>query len=153
MMKIREWNFPDDLFYDEYHQWLRREGDEITIGLTDYGQHTRGDILYLSLPEPGMRINAGEAVGSLETGKWVGRFYAPAAGTISAVNGEVLKDSRLINSDPYARGWLFKIKNSTLPGSDPQWMTVLQVKEWLIGQLEREKALGAEDEDFFVQDL
>ncbi|WP_459929206.1 glycine cleavage system protein H [Desulfosporosinus burensis] len=137
-MKVGEWNFPEDLLYDEHHQWLKREGDTITIGLTDYGQYTRGDILYLSLPESGTQVKAREAVGSLETGKWVGRFYAPQTGEICAVNAEVLGNTRLINQDPYGHGWLFKIKAHSSEG--PMHMTVEQLKVWLELELEREKA-------------
>ncbi|TGE38316.1 glycine cleavage system protein H [Desulfosporosinus fructosivorans] len=137
-MKIGEWHFPEDLLYDEHHQWLKREGKTITIGLSDYGQYTRGDILYLSLPELGTQVKAREAVGSLETGKWVGRFYAPQTGEICAVNAEVLKNSRLINQDPYGHGWLFKIKTDSSEGQ--RHMNVEQHKVWLELELEREKA-------------
>ncbi|MCO1600605.1 glycine cleavage system protein H [Desulfosporosinus nitroreducens] len=137
-MKVGEWHFPEELLYDEHHQWLKREGKTIIIGLTDYGQYTRGDILYLSLPEAGTRVKAGEAVGSLETGKWVGRFYAPQTGEICAVNTEVLKNTRLINQDPYVHGWLFKIKIHSAEGQ--MLMTVEELKVWLELELEREKA-------------
>ena len=137
-MKIGEWNFPEELLYDEHHQWLKREEEMVTVGLTDYGQYTRGDILYLSLPEAGTRVKAGEAVGSLETGKWVGRFYAPQTGEICAVNVEVLENTRLINQDPYEHGWLFKIKTHSAEGQ--MLMTVEQLKVWLDRELEREKA-------------
>ncbi|ODA40846.1 Glycine cleavage system H protein [Desulfosporosinus sp. BG] len=137
-MKIGEWNFPEELLYDEHHQWLKREEETVTVGLTDYGQYTRGDILYLSLPEAGTQVKAGEAVGSLETGKWVGRFYAPQAGEICAVNAEVLENTRSINQDPYGHGWLFKIKTYSVEGQ--MLMTVEQLKVWLDRELEREKA-------------
>ncbi|HZK54308.1 MAG TPA: glycine cleavage system H protein [Desulfosporosinus sp.] len=137
-MKVGTWNFPEELLYDDHHQWLRREGNTITIGLSDYGQYTRGDILYLSLPEAGTQLKAGEAVGSLETGKWVGRFYAPQTGEICAVNSEVLQNSRLINEDPYGRGWLFKIVTDS--SENQSLMTVEQLKIWLELELEREAA-------------
>lgn len=137
-MKIGEWNFPEGLLYDEHHQWLKREEETLTVGLTDYGQYTRGDILYLSLPEAGTQVKAGEAVGSLETGKWVGRFYTPQTGEIRAVNAEVLENPRLINQEPYGQGWLFKMK--TLSSEGQLLMTAKQLKVWLERELEREKA-------------
>ena len=137
-MKVGAWNFPEELLYDDHHQWLKREGNTITLGLSDYGQYTRGDILYLSLPEAGTQVKVGEAVGSLETGKWVGRFYAPQTGGICAMNAEVLENSRLINEDPYGRGWLFKIKTDF--SEDQGLMTVEQLKIWLELELEREAA-------------
>lgn len=140
-MKIGEWSFPDELLYDENHQWLKREGEDVTIGLTDYGQYTRGDILYLSLPEPGTQVKVGEAIGSLETGKWVGRFYAPLTGEISAINKEALEDTRIINNDPYGRGWLFKMRTASAEAR--KFMSVDQMKEWLQAELEREKASDA----------
>ncbi|AET69754.1 glycine cleavage system H protein (lipoate-binding) [Desulfosporosinus orientis DSM 765] len=137
-MKIGEWDFPEELLYDDHHQWLKREDETVTVGLTDYGQYTRGDILYLSLPEAGAQVKAGEAVGSLETGKWVGRFYAPQTGEICAVNAEVLANTRLINQDPYGQGWLFKMKTHLFEGQ--LLMSVEQLKVWLDRELEREKA-------------
>lgn len=139
-MKIGNWSFPEELLYDEHHQWLKEDETvkTVTVGLTDYGQYTRGDILYLSLPETGTQVKAGEAVGSLETGKWVGRFYAPRTGEICAVNPEVLENTRLINQEPYGLGWLFKIK--AYSSEEIRLMTVDQLKVWLDRELEREKA-------------
>lgn len=136
-MKVGTWNFPEELLYDDHHQWIKREGLNITIGLSDYGQYTRGDILYLSLPEVGTQVKAGEAVGSLETGKWVGRFYTPQTGEICAVNAEVLENSRLINEEPYGRGWLFKIIPDSSEGQS--LMTVEQLRLWLELELELER--------------
>lgn len=137
-MKIGEWNFPEGLLYDENHQWIKRDEETLTVGLTDYGQYIRGDILFLNLPEPGTQVKAGEAVGSLETGKWVGRFYAPGVGKIISRNTEVLENARLINQDPYGQGWLFQIKVSASEGQ--ALMTVDQFKDWLETELERERA-------------
>ncbi len=118
-MRVGRWYFPEDRLYDEHHQWALFRGSAVRVGLTDFGQDTRGDILYLQLPTPGTRAAAGGAVASIETGKWVGRVYAPCGGTVSAVNRETEARPGWINEDPYGRGWLFEIRTDPSAGWVP----------------------------------
>lgn len=113
-MRIASWSFPDELLYDEHHQWVRREGDRVAVGLSDFGQYSRGDVLYVQLPTVGRKISAGEAAASIETGKWVGRIYAPCAGVVAAVNRTLETDPGLINRFPYGGGWILEIGAATL---------------------------------------
>ncbi|GAB4276263.1 MAG: glycine cleavage system protein GcvH [Deferrisomatales bacterium] len=108
-MKIRQWRFPDDLLYDERHQWLRWRDGAVRVGLTDFAQDTRGEVLYLQLPEVGKAVRAGDPLASIETGKWVGWIYAPCSGTVTAVNGALAADPGAIHTDPYGEGWVCEI--------------------------------------------
>jgi glycine cleavage system H protein len=102
--------FPPDLRYSTSHEWVRLEGDVATIGLTDHAQSELGDVVYLDLPAPGRRCGAGEAVAVIESVKAASDIYAPVAGEITEVNGEAAADTGVVNTDPYGRGWLFRIK-------------------------------------------
>ncbi len=115
-MRVGKWHFPDDRLYDEHHQWALLRGRTVRVGITDFGQDTRGDILYLQLPAPGTRAAAGDAVATIETGKWVGRVYAPCGGTVTAVNREAEARPGWINEDPYGRGWLFEVETDPSAG-------------------------------------
>jgi len=125
-MKIGNYNFPDDLLYDREHNWVRIEGKQATIGLTDFGQDLAGEILYAEIPRVGRQITVGEAFMSLESGKWVGRIKAIVAGKIVEANSEIEWESNLINTDPYGEGWLAKIEMDGPPqglmkASDPEF--------------------------------
>lgn len=109
---------PEDLLYTEEHEWVRREGagDDgpsdtvVRIGITDFAQDQLGDIVYVSLPEVGAEIAAGDSVGELESTKSVSDVYAPLQGVVSAVNEALDAQPELVNSDPYGEGWLFELR-------------------------------------------
>ncbi len=109
-MKIGPYNFPDELYYDREHNWARVDGQTITQGLTSFGQAIAGEIIYAEAPRVGRQVKAGEALMSLESGKWVGRVRAMAGGRIVAANHELEFDSALVNRDPYGAGWLAAIE-------------------------------------------
>ena len=112
-MKIAELEFPDDLYYDTNHQWIAVQDDQIAFGLTDYAQSTAGDVVFLELPPEGAQVQVGQPIGSIESGKWVGRLYAPVDGTVVAVNVALRNNTRLINRDPYGQGWIARLKPSS----------------------------------------
>ncbi|MBI5014487.1 MAG: glycine cleavage system protein GcvH [Deltaproteobacteria bacterium] len=129
-MRVREWEFPDELFYDEHHQWVRFEGGTARVGLTDFGQDTRGDILYVQLPVVGTSVRAGSSVASIETGKWVGRLYTPCDGTVAAVNSALEGEPGRMNADPYGEGWIFEIEMQ--PGSlRPALLQGQELRAWV----------------------
>ena len=108
-MEIEGYNFPDDLWYDKEHSWVRIEGDTATIGLSDFGQDLAGEIVYAEVPRVGREIKQGEPFMSIESGKWVGRINAIVSGTITEANEEIEWESTLINEDPYGEGWFAKV--------------------------------------------
>src|SRR3546814_3179470 len=104
--------YPDDLLYTSEHEWLRRPGEadgSVRIGITHYAQDALGDIVYVSLPEVGAEINAGDTVGELESTKSVSDVYAPVSGKVVARNEALDGAPELVNSDPYGEGWLFEV--------------------------------------------
>src|SRR4030067_1794135 len=113
-MKIEEYSFPDDLYYHKEHFWARVDGDVVTIGTTDFAQRLAGQVVYIELPSTGKAVEQGKPCGSMESGKWVGRLYAPVSGKIEAINGELEDTPELINESPYDKGWMCKIKASNL---------------------------------------
>jgi glycine cleavage system H protein len=114
MTTIGEYEFPDELYYDQEHVWARVEGDVVTIGMTQFGQDLAGEIVYVEVPRVGREVSQGEAFMSMESGKWVGRIKSPLSGKIVEANEEIEWESTLVNEDPYGEGWLAKIEVSDL---------------------------------------
>ena len=108
MTTIAQFEFPDELYYDDEHTWARVDGDTVTIGMTSFGQDLAGEIVYVEVPRVGRTVSKGEAFMSMESGKWVGRVKSPVSGEIVEANEEVEWESTLVNEDPYGEGWLAK---------------------------------------------
>ena len=103
-------DIPGDLRYTEEHEWVRLEGDEVVVGITDHAQDALTGIVYVELPEVGASVSAGEVFGSVESVKSVSEIFAPLSGELSAVN-EALEDApELINDDPYGTGWIVRMR-------------------------------------------
>jgi glycine cleavage system H protein len=102
----------DDLKYTKEHEWVKLDGDTATVGITDFAQGELGDIVFVEFPEVGDGVTAGEPFGTIEAVKAVAELFSPLSGTIEAANEEVADDAGIINSDPYGKGWMIKIKLS-----------------------------------------
>lgn len=100
---------PDDLKYTAQHEWVRASGDHLRAGITDYAQEQLGDVVFVSLPEVGAAVAAGEACGEVESTKSVNDIYAPVSGVVVGRNEELDAHPDLVNSDPYGAGWLLEI--------------------------------------------
>jgi glycine cleavage system H protein len=111
-MKIKEFEFPDDLYYDLQHGWARVEGNVVTMGLTDFGQKIAKEIVFVEAPPVGRAIQQGQTFMSMESGKWVGRVPAVVTGKITEVNGELEWEPSTVNQSPFDAGWLAKIEMS-----------------------------------------
>jgi len=107
MAEIEGYNLPEELYYHSEHMWVRKEGDLIRVGLNDFSQKLSGELSFIELPETSGEVKANQVIGSYETGKWMGKIYAPVAGEVVEVNEELEDDPTLINSDPYGAGWMF----------------------------------------------
>ena len=104
--------YPDDLKYTAEHEWVRTPGDaegSVRVGITHYAQDQLGDIVFVTLPEVGTDVTAGEPCGELESTKSVSDVYAPVSGTVVARNEGVVTSPEIINSDPYGEGWLIEV--------------------------------------------
>jgi glycine cleavage system H protein len=102
---------PEDLKYTEEHEWVsQKASNSIRVGITEYAQDQLGDVVYVQLPEVGQQIDAGNAVGEVESTKSVSEIFAPLSGTVTAVNEALVDQPELINSDPYGEGWMFEVE-------------------------------------------
>ncbi len=103
-------NFPDNLRYTKDHEWVRIEGDEAYIGITDFAQRELGDIVYVEIETAGQDLESGAVFGTVEAVKTVSDLYLPLSGTITEVNPNLNSNPELVNSDPYGEGWMVKMK-------------------------------------------
>ena len=101
---------PDDLLYTESHEWIKREGDNIRVGITDHAQSELTDVVYVELPKLERQVNAKEALAVVESVKAASDIYAPMKGTVVEVNKTLEADPGLINREPYGQGWIFVLK-------------------------------------------
>ncbi len=124
---------PSELRYTKDHEWAKRDGDFITVGISDYAQSELGDILFLELPVPGKIVNVHDTIATLEAVKSVNDVYAPVSGEIVAVNDDLRNSPEKINKDPYGDGWMVKkkIKN---PAEFESLMNAEEYKK-LIGEV------------------
>jgi glycine cleavage system H protein len=105
-------NVPADLKFAKSHEWVRVAGGVATVGITDHAQHELTDIVFLELPETGRKVKAGEACAVVESVKTASDIYSPVSGEITEVNPAAVADPALVNTDPYGKGWFYKIKLS-----------------------------------------
>jgi len=101
---------PDDLLYTESHEWIKREGDNIRVGITDHAQSELTDVVYVELPKMDQQANAKQAIAVVESVKAASDIYAPVKGTVVEVNNALEADPGLINREPYGQGWIFALK-------------------------------------------
>lgn len=102
---------PEQLRYTRQHEWVAPgEGSLVRVGITHYAQDALGDIVFLELPEVGVKVAGGDPIGEVESTKSVSEIYAPVAGTVVAVNETVVDTPEVVNSDPYGQGWLFELE-------------------------------------------
>lgn len=105
-------NFPADLKYTKDHEWVRFDGEMATIGITDYAQSELGEIVYVDVDTEGETIEFDEVFGSIEAVKTVSDLMMPVTGEVVELNAELEDAPELVNSDPYGKGWIIKVKVS-----------------------------------------
>ena len=103
-------NVPDDLLYTETHEWIRREGENVRVGITDHAQSELTDVVYVELPKMDRQVNAREATAVVESVKAASDIYAPVKGTVVGVNKALEADPGLLNREPFGEGWIFVLK-------------------------------------------
>ena len=101
-------SYPSDLKYTKEHEWIKVDGSDATVGITDYAQESLGDIVFVELPKPGSDITAGKTFGTVESVKAVSDLYAPASGTVTEVNGELATAPEKVNKDAN-QTWMLKM--------------------------------------------
>ena len=103
-------NVPDDLLYTETHEWIKREGDNVRVGITDHAQSELTDVVYVDLPKMDRQANAREAIAVVESVKAASDIYAPVKGKVVEVNKALEADPGFINREPFGQGWIFVLK-------------------------------------------
>jgi glycine cleavage system H protein len=103
-------NTPPDLHYCLSHEWVRLDGDIATVGISDHAQEELTDVVFVELPALGRTVDAGDPTAVVESVKAASDIYAPLGGQVVEVNPEVEADPSLVNTDPYGRGWIFKLR-------------------------------------------
>lgn len=110
---MRTMNFPSDLLYTKDHEWVKIDGDIATVGITDFAQSELGDIVFVEVDTVGETIEAGAIFGTVEAVKTVSDLYMPVTGEIIAFNEELESEPEAVNSDPYGKGWMIRVKLSS----------------------------------------
>lgn len=105
---------PSDRYYTKEHEWVKFDGKNAIVGITEYAQSSLGDIVYVELPKPGAALERNKPIGVVESVKAVSDIYAPVSGMVSEINSSVEDDPAKVNGDPFGEGWLVK-----LTGVDP----------------------------------
>lgn len=119
-------NTPSELKYTKDHEWIKVEGDTATIGITDYAQGELGDIVFVDVDTVDDDLNEGDVFGSVEAVKTVSDLFLPIPGTVLEVNGELEDQPELLNSDPYGKGWIIKLKIA----EDADYSKLLSAEEY-----------------------
>jgi glycine cleavage system H protein len=114
------YNTPQELKYAKTHEWVRIDGDEVTVGISDYAQHALGDVVFAELPEVSRTFNKGESFGVVESVKAASDVYVPVSGEVTEINEALLDAPETINNDPYGEGWMIKLRASSLENEQDQ---------------------------------
>ena len=123
MKAISELNLPEDVRYTDDHEWAKKKGAVVRMGISDYAQDQLGDIVFVELPEVGSTFEKGEEFGTVESVKAVSELYMPIGGEVTAINEALADEPELVNSDPYNGGWMMDIK-----ASDPAELEAMKSK-------------------------
>jgi glycine cleavage system H protein len=123
-------SIPADLRYTKEHEWAKREGDRVRIGITAYAQEQLGDVVFVELPKIGSKVTAHQTFGVVESVKAVSDLFAPISGEVVEVNGDLPNAPQAVNQDPYGRGWMLLVKPSSA-GEFDQLMTAQQYEAFL----------------------
>ncbi|MGQ0508719.1 MAG: glycine cleavage system protein GcvH [Myxococcaceae bacterium] len=115
--------YPKDLKYTKDHEWARRQGGAVVVGVTFHAQEALGDVVYVELPKVGDSVKAGESFGVIESTKAVSELFAPLSGKVVKVNDALADSPQTVNSDPYAAGWILEIE----PSNPKDFETLLDV--------------------------
>jgi glycine cleavage system H protein len=121
---------PTDLRYHEEHEWIRVDGKQATMGISNFAQDALGDIVFIDMPKVGAAVTAGQQIGEVESTKTTSSIYTPVTGKIVNVNADLKDHPEVVNVDPYGKGWMVVIELSD-PGQINGLMTAAQYEEFL----------------------
>jgi len=133
--EISDLQLPDDFLYAKDHEWAKPEGGKVRVGISDYAQDQLGDIVFVELPQVGIRLGKGEQFGTVESVKAVSELYLPLGGEVLSVNNSLEDSPELVNKEPYGSGWMIELKPS-----DPEELKALMTREVYLDLLKGSKA-------------
>ncbi|WP_164668205.1 glycine cleavage system protein GcvH [Virgibacillus doumboii] len=119
-------SLPKDLLYSEEHEWVKKEGDKVRIGITDFAQDELGDIVFVELPEEGDEVEVDEPFGSVESVKTVSELYAPISGKVVEINEELEDSPEFVNESPYEKAWMVVLE----PSDDSELDKLLSAEQY-----------------------
>lgn len=131
---MADYDFPEDLLYTNDDEWIRREGDQVVVGVSDFAQHQLGDIVFVELPEIGDMIEAGAPFGTIESVKAVSDLLSPISGEVLSINEELEDAPEQVNESCYADGWLISVR----PTAPAQLDALLDVTAYRASVAERD---------------
>ena len=138
-MEIQGYNMPDDLHYEENHYWVKAQGDILILGMDDFAQQMAGEIVYVQLPFEGKKMKKGKKFAQVESGKWLGKIFAPVNGELVESNEELEASAALINQDCYGEGWMYKIRPDDIAEVEDLIHGADAVEKWLLADIEKYK--------------
>ena len=136
-MEIRGYNMPEELYYEENHFWVKDEGDVLVMGMDDFAQTLAGEIVFVQLPDEGKQLKVGKKFAKIESGKWLGKVFAPVSGELVAVNEELESNPGLINDDCYGTGWIYKIRPEDKTELENLMHDQESIDKWLEAEIEK----------------
>lgn len=122
-------NVPEDLHYSKDHEWVRVDGDQAIVGITDFAQKSLGDVVYVELPKAGDKFESHEPFGSVESVKAVSEVFTPIAGEVVAINETLADEPETVNTDPYGDGWMLRIRMSN-PGEVDSLLSAAEYEDF-----------------------
>ena len=134
-MQIKGYNIPEDLYYEENHYWVKQDEEQIVMGMSDFAQKLAGEIVFVQLPFEGKKLKKGKKFAQVESGKWLGKVYAPVNGEIVSVNEALENNPGLINEDCYGKGWMFRIKPDSMNDIESLVHGADAVETWMLAEI------------------
>lgn len=138
-MDIQGYHMPEDLYYEKNHYWVKVEGDILVMGMDDFAQQLAGDIVFVQIPFAGKKLKVGKKFAQVESGKWLGKVYAPVNGELIEGNEALEAEPSLINQDCYGKGWMFRIKPTDLEELSNLIRTPADIDTWVLADIEKYK--------------
>jgi glycine cleavage system H protein len=138
-MEIQGYQMPEELYYEQNHYWVRVEDDILVMGMDDFAQKMAGYIVYVQLPFEGKKLKAGKKFAQVESGKWLGKVYAPVNGELLESNEALEAEPSLINQDCYGKGWMFKIRPADMDELSNLIHDTAAIEKWVLEDIEKYK--------------
>jgi glycine cleavage system H protein len=130
-MRVNDIEIPEGLYYSKEHEWVKLEGKEAVVGITDYAQKQLHDIVYVEAPKIGTDLKQFQAMGTVESVKSTSEIFTPVTGKVAKVNGELAESPELLNQDPYGKGWIARITLKDFDNDVKKLLTAQQYADYV----------------------